>query len=128
ALFAQFGKRPGGGASLLTGDPKVDDVRVGVTLDSDRRPNFLLAADGVVINGHTYPTLDLSSPDAIAEVAGTVLGNVVSDLLAQLGPIGTAIGMLVGVTAPPSAPGATLLNTATFLHDPLGAVRSYWQG
>src|SRR5205823_705689 len=43
-------------------------------------------------------------------------------------PIGTAIGMLVGVTAPPSAPGATLLNTATFLHDPLGAVRSYWQG
>jgi len=100
-LFAQFGKRAGGGTQLLSGDPQVDSVRVGVTLDDARRPNFLLAADGVNINGHPYATLDLSSPDALAEVAGTVLGDVVSDLLSQLGSIGTTIGMLIGVTSPP---------------------------
>ncbi len=128
ALFAQFGKRSDGGTRLLSGDPQVDAVRVGVTLDATRRPNFLLAADGVIIAGHPYATLDLSSPDAIAEVAGTVLGNVVTQLLAPLGPVGTAIGLLIGVTPPPSAPGATTLNLATFLHDPVAAIRDYWRG
>jgi hypothetical protein len=128
SLYAQFGKRSDGGTQLLAGDPQVDGLRVGVTLDAARRPNFLLAAEGVVIAGHTYPSLDLTSPDSLAEVAGTVLGNVVNDLLASLGPIGTAIGMLMGVTAPPSAPGATTLVLATFLHDPVGAIRGYWRG
>jgi large repetitive protein len=128
AAYAQFGKRADGGTQLLSGDPQVDCVRVGITLDQARKPNFLLAADSIVIAGHQYPTLDLSTPDAIAQSATTVLGNVVDGLIAQLGPIGDAIRLLLGLTAPPSAPGATLLDIAAFLHDPLAAVRTYWRG
>ena len=127
SLYAQLGKRADGGTRLLDGDPQVDALRVGVTLDQARRPNFLLAADGVTIAGHNYATLDLSSPDALAEVGGTILGDVAGDLLTQLGPIGAAIKLLVGMTPPPSAPTATTLDIATFLHDPLGAVRTYWR-
>ena len=128
AAFAQCGKRADGGSQLLTGDPQVDCVRVGITLDQARKPNFLLAADTVTIAGHLYPTLDLSTPDAIAQSATTVLGDVVSSLIAKLGPIGDAVKLLLGLSAPPSAPGATLLDIASFLHDPLVAVRSYWRG
>jgi hypothetical protein len=128
ALFVQLGHRPDGGTQLLSGDPQVDSVRVGVTLDAQRKPNFLLAADGVVIAGHSYPTLDLSTPDAIAQAGGTILGNVVDGLIAQLGPISNVVRLLLGLTAPPSAPGAMVLDIATFLHDPLAAVSTYWRG
>jgi hypothetical protein len=128
SLYAQMGKLSDGDASLLAGDPRVDACRVGITLDQNRRPNFLLAADGVSIAGHSYPTLDLSSPDALAQVGGTILSDVAASLLAQLGPIGDAIKLLVGLTAPPSAPGATRLSPVAFLHDPLGAIQTYWRG
>ena len=127
SLFSQFGKRSDGGTRVLSGDPQVDAVRVGVTLDASRRPNFLLTADGIIA-GQRYASLDLSSPDALAEVGGTVLGNVVTQMLAELGPIGPAFGMLVGVTPPSSAPGAAPLNVVTFLHNPLDAIQAYWHG
>ncbi len=128
AVYAQLGIRPDGGTRLLTGDPQVDCLRVGITLDQARKPNFLLAADNVVIAGHTYPTLDLSSPSAIAQSVTTVLSAVIDGLIAQLGPIGDVVRLLLGLTAPASAPGATLLDIASFLHDPLSAVRTYWRG
>jgi hypothetical protein len=128
SVFAQLGMRSDGGTRLLTGDPQVDGVRVGLTLDQARKPNFLLAADNVVIAGHTYPTLDLSTPSAIAESVTTVLSTVVDGLIAQLGPIGDVVRLLLGLKAPPSAPGTTLLDIAAFLHDPLAAVRTYWRG
>ena len=62
AAFVHVGRRPDGGTPLLVGDPQVDAVRIGFTLDESRRPAFLLAADGVTIAGHAYPTLDLSHP------------------------------------------------------------------
>lgn len=124
--FAQFGKRADGGSRLISGDPQVDSVRVGLTLDAQRRPNFLLAADGVILSGHSYPTLDLSTPGAIAEAAGTVVGDVLDSLLAGLGPVADAVKLLLGLTAPLSAPGATRLDIAAFLHDPMAALRTYW--
>ena len=128
SLFAQIGKRSDGGTRLLSGDPQVDAVRVGLRIDSARRPNFLLAADGVVISGHSYASLDLTSPGALAEVGATLLGAVVAGLLAQLGPVGTAAALLLGVTPPPSAPGAQVIQPADFLRDPLAAIRAYWRG
>jgi hypothetical protein len=128
SLYAQLGLRPDGGTRLLSGDPQVDCLRVGMSLDQARRPNFVLAADGVVIAGHPYATLDLLSPNALAQIGGTILGDVINSLLAGLGPIGTAISQLFGVVAPPSALTATTINVATFLDDPLGAVRDYWHG
>ncbi len=128
AVYAQFGKRADGGTRLLTGDPQVDCVRVGVTLDQNRKPNFLLAVDNAVIAGHLYPTLDLSTPSAIAQSATTLLSGVIDSLMAALGPVGDVVRLLLGLKAPPSAPGATLLDIASFLHDPLAAVRTYWRG
>ena len=128
AIFTQLGKRADGGTQLLTGDPALDCIRVGVTLDAARKPLFLLAADNVVISGHVYPMLDLSTPGAVAEAAGTILSNVVNSLIAGLGPIGTVIELLLGLTPPPSAPTATLLDISAFLHNPLSAVRAYWRG
>ena len=124
--FAQFGKRADGGSRLISGDPQVDSVRVGLALDAQRRPNFLLAADGVILSGHSYPTLDLSTPGAIAEAAGTVVGDVLDSLLGGLGPVADAIKLLLGLTAPLSAPGATRLDIAAFLRDPMAALRTYW--
>jgi hypothetical protein len=128
ALYAQIGKRPDGGTQLLSGDPQLDCIRAGITLDASRKPVFLLAADNVVIAGHSYPTLDLSNPGAVAEAAGTIVADVVNSLIAGLGPIGTVIELLLGLTPPPSAPSATLLDIAALLHDPLAAVRAYWRG
>ena len=125
SAFLHLGRRPDGGSRLLSGDPQVDAVRAGLTLDASRRPTLLLAADGVVIAGNSYPTLDLSTPDAVAEVAGTVLGDVVDQLLLLLGPAEPAVRMIVGLSAPPSDPGVTLLEIPDFLADPLGAVRGY---
>jgi len=83
----------GGGSRLLSGDPRVEALRAGITLDASRRPTFLLAADRVTIAGHEYPTLDLTTPDALAEVAGSVLSDLVTELLGLLGPAGPAIGL-----------------------------------
>jgi hypothetical protein len=127
AAFAHLGKRPDGGTRLLAGDPQVDAVRAGVTLDDSRRPTFLLAADGVVINGHEHATLDLSTPDAIAEAGGTLLTDVINDLLAQLGPAGDAIGLLLGLSPPAGDPGVPRLDLPAFLANPLGAVSGHWQ-
>ncbi len=129
SAYLQLGRQlDGSGTRLLTGDPQVDTLRAGLALDAARRPTFLLAADGVVIAGNSYATLDLTTPDTIAEVAGTVIASVVTDLLAALGPAGNAISLLIGVQAPPSDPGVTLLDLQAFLTDPMHAVREYWLG
>jgi hypothetical protein len=127
AVFAHVGRRPDGGANVLTGDPAVQAVRIGLTLNDARRPTFLLAADGVTIGSRFHETLDLSTPDAIAEVGGTLLSDVIADLLGQLGAVGEALRLFLGLTAPPSDPGVTLVELPAFLGDPLGAVRGYWR-
>jgi hypothetical protein len=127
AAFAQLGRRPDGGADVLAGDPRVEAVRAGIALDDARRPTFLLAADRVTIGAHFYDTLDLTTPDAIAEVGAGLLSDVVDDLIGQLGPIGNAVRLLTGLQAPAGDPGIPLVELPAFLADPLGAVRGYWR-
>ncbi len=119
--------RLGSSASpLLSGDPGIQAMRAGLALNAARKPVPVLALDNVTIGSNSYPVLDLSSPDAIAETGTTVLANVISDLLAQLGPPGTAISVLLGIEAPAAAPGLPELDLAAFLADPLAAVRAHW--
>jgi large repetitive protein len=127
AVFAQLGRSNGSGTPILAGDPGVDAVRVGIELDEARRPVLLLAADGVTIAGNQYASLDLSSPDALAEAGGTILGDVASDLLDQLGPAGDALRALLGLEPPVGHPGVPTIDVAAFLQDPLAALQQHWR-
>jgi hypothetical protein len=122
------GKHAGGGGVLLTGDPAIDALRFGLSLDQDRRPVATLALVNVKIGTHpAYPLLDLSSPSAVIESAGQVIGDVVDQVLASLGPLGNALRTVLGLSVPSGIPGLSPGNLAGFLHDPLGAVRDYWR-
>jgi hypothetical protein len=106
---------------------QIDTMRVGVALDEQRRPVLLLAADGVTIAGRPYGTVDLSSPEAVAEAGSTILGDVVDDLLDRLGPVGDVVRVVLGVTPPAGFPGAPTLDLAEFLRDPVAAVAARWR-
>ncbi|GIK95841.1 MAG: hypothetical protein BroJett029_00500 [Alphaproteobacteria bacterium] len=127
SLLAHAGRTASGGSPVLTGDPSVEAVRVGIALDGTRRPIPVLAADGVTIGSNHYDTLDLSTPDAVVETLGTVLSDVVDDLIGQLGPVGDAIQVLLGLSPPPGAPTVPTVDLATFLSNPLAAVGGHWR-
>ena len=129
-VAARAGQRGSAGAPLIaTGDVTVAGMRVGFALDQGRHPALVLAADTVEILGQQYPSLDLSTPDAIAATVTKALDGVLADMLGRLGgPLGDAVGLLIGVRAPPSAPTLPTLDLAGFLRDPLGALATYWKG
>ncbi len=98
-------------------DVRVERLRLGFALDDRRRPTFVLAADDVTIGDHAYPVLDLTSPDALMDVAGNAVGDVVDGLLDGLG---TTVRVLLGVDADPAA----LLALAS---DPVGHLATHWR-
>lgn len=114
-------------APVLTGDPAVTAIRVGIELTQDRQPTAILALDNVVIGTNTYPTLDLSSPDAIADVAGALVTDVIADLLAQLGSAGQSVSVLLGLASPSGAPAVPTIDLVAFIANPMAALRSHWQ-
>ena len=44
---------------------------------------FVLAADGVLLGTHGYPTLDLTSPDAVMDAVGNTVADIANQLLAR---------------------------------------------
>ena len=123
-----FGRTPSGGAALLTGDPAVDAIRFGLSLDQNRRPAATLALINVRIGTHpVYPVLDLSSPSAVIEAAGQVIDDVLDQVLSALGPLQATLRTVLGLSVPAGIPGLTATSIPSFLGDPLGAVRSYWR-
>ncbi|MBA2952942.1 hypothetical protein GON03_23220 [Nocardioides sp. MAH-18] len=106
--------------------PRVDSVRVGLALDADHRPVFALTATGVRLTGDQddpVVDLDLSSPQAALESAGTVLEQALDDVLAGLGQATEAVRLALGIDAPAGVDG---LDAGALLSDPIGALRAYW--
>ena len=112
-LWAHLGRSDGGTEDLALDLPaaapaipnvRVEAVRVGVALDDQRRPVFVLAADRVTIGDHDYPTLDLTSTDALMDAVGAAVDQVVGDLLDGLGDLGGAVRLLLGLGAPAGHP------------------------
>ena len=109
ALWAHLGRSEGGTEPVVldlpAADPtpavRVEAVRVGLELDDARRPVVVLAADRVQIGSHGYPTLDLTSTDALMDAAGAAVEELVTALLAQLGDAGQVVQLLVGLQPPP---------------------------
>lgn len=103
---------------------RAETLRIGFGLDAQRKLVFLLAADGVQLGNHVYPTLDLNSPDAVMDAAGNTVDAIADQLLAGLG---SALGIarrLLGLD-PPAGVGAVTL--PALMADPVAAVSGYWQ-
>jgi hypothetical protein len=124
-----FGRTLAGGTALLaTSDLAVDAIRFGLRLDQNRRPAATLALLNVRFGTHApYPVLDLSSPGAVIEATGQVIGEVLDQVLGALGPVQASLRTILGLSVPAGIPGLNATDIATFLRDPLGAVRSYWR-
>jgi hypothetical protein len=85
-LWAAAG-RPGAGNRVLDVTAptvaRADTLRLGFGIDTARRLNFILAADGVLLGTHSYPTLDLTSPDAVMDAVGNTVSDIATQLLAD---------------------------------------------
>jgi large repetitive protein len=119
--------RSGPGNRVLEANPTValaDTLRVGFTLDAQRRLTFVLAADGVVLGTHEYATLDLTSPDAVMDAVGNTVSDVATQLLANCGSALGVVRLLLGLDAPN---GVTAIALPALMSDPVGAVSGYWR-
>ena len=134
-LWAHLGRNDGGSEPLALDVPavgqtpavQVEAVRVGVQLDDTRRPTFVLAADRVTIGAHGYPTLDLTSTDALMDAVGAAVDTVLGNLLDGLGDAGNAARLLLGLSAPAGHPTVSTVSLPDLAADPLGTFRGYWQ-
>ncbi|NUZ08358.1 DUF6603 domain-containing protein [Piscinibacter koreensis] len=102
---------------------RAETLRIGFALDAARKPVFVLAADRVLLGSQAYPTLDLSSPDAVMDAAGASVEAIASDLL---GGLGDALGIarrLIGLDPPTGVAAVTL---PALMADPVDAVAGYW--
>lgn len=108
----------------------VGDVRAGVALDPQRRLVFVLAADSVDIGPpgaeHHHDVLDLTSPDALAQIGTEALSGLTANLLTGLAPFGPALRLLLGLQPPPDPPANwPSLDVVALFTDPVAAVTAY---
>ena len=97
----------------------------GFELDADRRPLLVLRAHDAVVGTTSYPALDLTDGDALAGVGANAVGDAAATLLDGLGPLGTAVAVLLGFEDPPAGP-APRVDPVRLLQDPVGALRERW--
>jgi large repetitive protein len=103
---------------------RADTLRVGFALDSARRLTFVLAADGVLLGTHAYPTLDLTSPDAVMDAVGNTVADVATQLLGSFGSALGVVRLLLGLDAPN---GVAAISLPALMSDPMAAVSGYWR-
>ncbi len=103
---------------------RAETLRLGFALDVQRRLTFVLAADGVTLGTHTYPTLDLTSPDALMDAVGNTVGDVANQLLANCGSALGIVRKLLGLDAPA---GITAVTLPALMSNPSLAVGNYWR-
>lgn len=106
---------------------RAERLRLGFALDAQRRPTFVLAADDVAIGTQAYAVLDLTSPDALTELAGAAASETVSGIADELlGGLGPTVKALLGIGNAPgmSAPVIPLTELAL---DPVGRLAEHWK-
>src|SRR5450631_1921567 len=122
--LAVLGAEAHHGAKLLTGIPGVGTIRIGIGLDEHEAPEFVLTVHDVDLPGPLHhDLLDLSSPDAALNAAGSVVTNALGAALDGFGDVGALLKELLGIQPPG---GVTALSVPALLADPLAALRAYW--
>lgn len=133
-LTARYGADTGTIVDVTTpAAVSVGALHAGLALGADRRPVFVLGAERVDIGPdaahlHHHDVLDLTSPDALADVGAQTLASVVSGMLSGLGPAAAAVEVLIGLAPPASHAGdATwpVLSPTAFVADPVGALGAF---
>jgi hypothetical protein len=111
----------------------VGALHAGLALDDERKPVFVLGAERVDVGRdaghlHHHDVLDLTSPDALADVGSEALDAIIAGMLAGLGPAATAIEVLLGIAPPASHTGDATwptLSMTGLVADPVGAVGAF---
>ena len=105
-------------------------MHVGIALDEQRRPTFVLHLTDVDLpnladpaHPHHHDLIDLSTPDAAVDVADDVLDQALTDALGALGDAGDLLGTLLGISPPAGVTGVSVVDV---VRDPLAALRRYW--
>ena len=106
---------------------RADTLRIGFSLDADRRLVFVLAADGVLIGTSTYPTIDLTSADAVMDGAGAAIDDIANELLGHLGDALVSARVLLGLDTPPGHLTVPTVSLTDLVTDPVAAVSGHWQ-
>ncbi|GLY99563.1 DUF6603 domain-containing protein [Actinoplanes sp. NBRC 103695] len=112
-----------------TADVQVGTLRAGIGAGADHRPALQVEAIGVMLRGTAYPTLDLSSVEAIGRAASAAAADALTAALDDFLEPGRAraLAVLLGLTRPvPVAetwPGLPAL--PELIADPLGAWGRY---
>ena len=122
SFSAVFGQEAGLGSGLLTGDPGLGSVKVGLVL-KDGRPAFALTAHDVTLGGVNHEVLDLSSPEAALAAADGVVDGALVAALNSLGRPGEISALVLGLDPPAGISGPSAINLLT---DPLGQISAYW--
>jgi hypothetical protein len=115
-------------------DVQVAVLRAGLASGADHRPVLVVAADDVILAGRNYPSLDLSSVEALTHAASTAATDALADALAQLLDEGggdrraRALLALLGLRAPAAITGTwpvALPAVTDTVTDPPGALARY---
>ena len=103
----------------------VGALEVGFALDENRRPVLVVNAEDADVGATHYNVLDLSTPEALAAVAGQAVADAAAAVLGALGPGGAAVAILLGLDDAPGAPAS--VDPGELLRDPVAAVRNHWR-
>ncbi len=126
SAYAQLGGDEGG-KPLLDGDPGVGSLRAGIEIDAQRQAAILLAAERVTVAGASFATLDLTSPEAVVEAAGSSLGTVAAGLLEGAGEAAAALGRLLGLAPPKGHQSVPAIDPVRLFENPVAALREHWR-
>jgi hypothetical protein len=121
-VSAVFGAQAGYSA-LLTGDPGIGSVRLGLGLSELRTPQFVFTLHDVTLGGRPHPMLDLSTPTAALDAGNDAIDGALTAALTALGEGGALVATLLGLDAPTGVVGT---NATSLLADPFGELRRYW--
>ncbi len=120
---AVFGALATNGSVLLDDGVEIGTVEIGLRV-ADGSPAFALVARDVELpSGVGHEVVDLSSPEAVRDVAESVVGSELTDLIETLGDAGTVINRVLGL-APPA--GVTGVGPVALLTQPLPTIAGYW--
>ncbi len=115
-----------GGSALVSNLPQLGlgSLHVGVGLDTQHRPTFVLTAHHVVVAGASRPLVDLSTPDAALAAGADLVTGALTSALTALGDAGDLVARLLGITATGAVPAVSVPDLVA---DPIATVRDHWQ-